>query len=146
MITENSPPRRLELFEVLNLVEKAKSRKDKIAVLQTNESVPLKDYLRCVFDDTIQFNLPKGPAPYTPARAESFASSWYVQNRNLRFFVKGMSDKIPSMKRESVYLGILESVHPSDAEILVAMKDKKSTTKGLTKKLVQEAFPDLIKK
>jgi hypothetical protein len=145
MITENELPRQLELYEILELVGKTNSRTEKKEILKKHDAMFLRDYLRCCFDDSIQFNLPDGPAPYTPAREESYPASWRREHVHLRWFVKGLSDKVPAMKRESVYLGILESVHPQDALILEQMVEKKCPTKGLTKKLVQEVFPKLIK-
>ena len=45
-----------------------------------------------------------------------------------------------------MFIEMLEAVHPKDAEILLCMKDKKQLVKGLTKKLIQEVFPNLIQK
>jgi hypothetical protein len=39
---------------------------------------------------------------------------------------------------------MLESVHPKDALILLAMKEKKLPYKGITKALIQKAFPGLV--
>jgi len=65
---------------------------------------------------------------------------------NFKFFVKGVksSDDLLNVKRERMFVDILESIDPRDAEILVAMINKKPPAKGLTKKIVQEAMPDLI--
>jgi len=54
--------------EVLDKVVKAKSRPDKIKILQEqNNNWALKDILRGTFDDAIQWELPTGPVPYEPA-------------------------------------------------------------------------------
>jgi len=45
-----------------------------------------------------------------------------------------------------MFIDMLEGIHPKDAELLILMKDKKSLAKGITKKLVEEAFPKLIVK
>ena len=47
------------------------------------------------------------------------------------------------MKREQIFIGVLEAVHPKDAELMLGMINKKSI-KGVTKKVVEEAFPNLI--
>ena len=49
------------------------------------------------------------------------------------------------IKRESMFLEILESIHPSDAQVFIDAKDKNLKYKGLTKKLVMDAFPNLIR-
>ena len=51
---------------------------------------------------------------------------------------------MPSYKREQVFLGILESIHPEDAELVLKMVEKKMPVKGLTRKIVQEAYPGLL--
>lgn len=145
MITEQTPKRRLELYEVLDLFSKAKNRSEKVKVLQQHDSVPLRDYIRCVFDDRIVFNLPEGAPPYTANKPESVPSTWHKQNTKLQYFVKGLKgDGMSPIKREKLFISVLESVHPKDADVLVGMINKKPTTKGLTKKLVQEAFPNLV--
>lgn len=146
MITEKSSPRPLLLFEVLEQVSKESSRKKKIEVLQKHDNTPLRDYLRCVFDDRVKFNLPEGEPPYIECKEESHPSNWGKQHKKLRYLVKGMdSDKMMPVKREAIFIGMLESVHPKEARVLVDMINKKSSAKGLTKKLVQEAFPNLVK-
>ena len=52
---------------------------------------------------------------------------------------------MPAFKREKVYLGLLESIHPKDAEIVVKMVNKKLSIPKITEKVVKEAFPNLIK-
>lgn len=145
MITQNQPKRQLDLYEVLEQVEKAKTRAEKIEVLRANDTTPLRDYIRCVFDDRVQFNLPTGRPPYTQNVEGSVPSSWQRQNTKLKYFVKGLvGDQMNHIKREKLFIGVLESVHPVEAEVLIDMINKKSKTKGLTKKLVQEAFPNLV--
>ena len=48
------------------------------------------------------------------------------------------------LKRENLFIGILEAVHPDDAKLLLAMKEKKLPYSGLTPKIINEAFPELI--
>lgn len=147
MITDKQPDRVLELYEILEKVQSTKSRKDKVALLQQHNQAFLTDYLRCVFDDVIQFNLPGGKVPYTPAEEESVPSTWRKKNVELQYFVKGLKgDKMLQLKRETKFISLLESIHPKDAELIADMISKKTPIKGLTKKLVQEAYPKLISK
>ena len=46
------------------------------------------------------------------------------------------------LKRETLFIGLLESIDPEDAKVLLAAKDKK--LKGITAAIVNEAFPGLI--
>jgi hypothetical protein len=144
MINERASHRTKELYEVIGEVQKAKTRKAKIELLQQYKSAPIIDYCRCLFDDRVQFNLPEGKPPYTPGKEESHPSSWHKENKKLAYIVKGLQgDQMPGLKRENVFIGILESVHPNDADLLVKMISKKAP-KGITKKLIQEAFPSII--
>ena len=139
--------RKLEVYEILEKVENAKTKQDKIAVLQANNVMPLLDVLRGTFDETIQWNLPEGTPPYTPNNEESYPSSLLRQHRNFKYFVKGLreSSRLNPIRRERMFIDILEAIHPKDAELLVSMINKKSPVKGLTKSLVKEAFPQLIR-
>jgi hypothetical protein len=50
------------------------------------------------------------------------------------------------VKRENMFLELLESIHPDDAQVFIDAKDKSLKYKGLTKKLVIDSFPNLIQK
>jgi hypothetical protein len=139
---------RLQVYEILDQVSKKRAKKDKIQVLQENEMMALRDVLRGTFDDIIQWNLPSGPVPYTPASEETPANSLLKTHMNFKYFVKGLleSERLTPVKREKMFIDMCESVHPRDAEVLVAMINKNPPVKGITKTLVKEAFPDLILK
>jgi len=137
----------LNIFEIINKVKSAKSKKDKIAALRENDCPALGDVLRCFFDDIVNFSLPPGLPPYEPAKEESVPSNLHKQIQKLKFFVKGLEgDKLPSIRRERMFIDMLEAIHPADAELVLKMKDKETLGGGITKKLVQEAFPKLIVK
>lgn len=146
MITEQQRPTiRIELYEIFDKFEKLDTRKEKVELLQRFKVSPLTDYLRCVFDPKIEFNLPGGKPPYTPSNEGNFPSSWHRQNTKLQYFVKGLKgDNMNPIKREVMFIQLLETVHPRDAELIADMANKKTPVKGLTKKIVQEAFPNLI--
>jgi len=135
-------------FEILEKVAQAKTKSEKVELLkQQQNNWALKDVLRGTFDEAVVFLLPEGKVPYEPAAAESHPSNWTQHNKKLAYFVKGgPGQRMLKPKREKMFLDILESVHPRDAELLVGMINKKMPIKGITKKLVQEAFPNLILK
>ena len=45
------------------------------------------------------------------------------------------------MRREQLFVQILESVEPADAELILQMKDRE--IKGVSKSVVAKAFPEL---
>ena len=60
-------------------------------------------------------------------------------------FVKGGNDQLNSLRRETMFIQILEGLHPLDAEILCLVKDKKLYDKyKITKQNVSEAYPDIV--
>ena len=60
-------------------------------------------------------------------------------------FVKGGNDQLNSLRRETMFIQILEGLHPLDAEILCLVKDKKLYDKyKITKANVVEAYPDIV--
>lgn len=137
-----------DVWEVLETFEKANTRKERVNILKEHtKHWALRDVLQGTFDDRVVWNLPSGAVPYTPeAEGAPTPSTLLKQHMNFKFFVKGVksSDDLLNVKRERMFVDILESIDPRDAEILVAMINKKPPAKGLTKKIVQEAMPDLI--
>jgi len=135
------------VFEVVEMASKAKSRQEKINMLRKHESWALKDILRGTFDEVVQWNLPGGKVPYEPCEEKAIPSNLLKQNIQFKYFVKGgPGDKLPALKRESMFVRLVESIHPKDAELVCKMINKQQPAKGITKKLVEEAFPNLIQK
>lgn len=132
------------ISEILAENEKITARKDKIEHLQEHRTKVLLDIFRCAFDDSIKFLLPPGDVPYTKNLDADPWGALYSEARRLYLFVEGGHPNLKPMKREMLYIQFLEMLHPKDAELMVAVKDKKLPYKGITKKLVQEAFPGLI--
>lgn len=137
-----------EVFEIFEDFQKLSNRKDKIAFLQEQgNTVPaVKDVVRGCFDERLKFALPEGQPPYTPNRPETVPSTLLVRHREFGDFVEGTNrnKRLGKVRSETKFIQLLESIHAEDALIVLAMKDKKSPVKGLTKKIVEEAFPNLL--
>ena len=135
-----------EVFEILDEFEKQPNKsKRKELLLQHSDNNALRDVLRGTFDESLVWNLPEGRPPYTANIPESVPSTLLREHRQFGYFVKGAKgDPLPAYKRENMFIRLLESIHPADAVIVLSMVEKKSPVKFLTKKLVQEAFPNLI--
>lgn len=136
----------VQVFEIFQKIELETSRPKRLKLMQQYSDVPaFKDILRGMFDDTLEFLLPEGKPPYTPNIPESVPSTLLKKHRQFGYFVKGgPGTSLPAYKRERMFIELLESVHPDDALLVLAMVGKKPPFKGLTKKLVKEAFPNLI--
>lgn len=135
-----------QVYEIFEEIENAKNKAERMTVLKKYSDVPaLKDVLRGTFDKSLVFLLPEGRPPYTPNIPESVPSSLLKKHRDFGYFVKGgPGTELPAFRREKMFIDMLESIHPADAEIVLNMVAKKQPVKGVTLKLVQEAFPNLI--
>ena len=145
MITEDQPgiSTRVELYEMLHQIEQSDEPETLVEKFGKQYS-SFTDYLRCVFDDRIEFMLPDGKPPYRPADPTLVPSTWHKKHMNLKYFIKvGVTDSMSQVKRERMFIELLESIHPEDAVIVCKMIDKKTTVKKLTKELVNKVFPNL---
>ena len=141
---ENNPPRRPELHEMVLAIDLAEGKKKKVELMKEyGQYMCFQDWLRCLFDDRIQFLLPEGRPPFTPA-GESYPSSWHRHHLDLKYFVKGIGDNmLNQLKREMKFIGILESIHPEDALLVSDAMDKRHRT-SLSKELINKALPGLV--
>lgn len=141
----------LLVHEILEKVSAMESAEPKTAFLKQHDSLELRDVLRGSFDDCIQWNLPLGKPVYDGrlSKVGESASSLKLKIKIFHYFVKGgAGDAMKPAKRENMFLQTLESIHPQDAELVLAMKDKKLETlyPGITRDLVQKTWPGLILK
>tara|TARA_B100000287_G_scaffold431381_1_gene488518 strand:+ start:699 stop:1115 length:417 start_codon:yes stop_codon:yes gene_type:complete len=133
------------VFEVLEEMAKQRNRDDKVRVLKENDTWALKDIIRGSMDSTVVWNLPGGTPPYTAAAAHNHPTNLRKQNAQFKYFVKGgPGDKLPKFKREQIFIGILEGVHPEDAKLVIGMINKEKIP-GISRPVVEEAFPNLLK-
>ena len=65
--------------------------------------------------------------------------------KNFYHFVRGGNDGMNNMRRESMFINILQGLHPLEAEIICLVKDKKLSDKyKITREVVEEAYPDIV--
>ena len=143
---DNSNPRLL-ISEVLRKVSNAKTKDEKSRLLNKHNSQALRSLLIWNFDDSVISMLPEGDVPYTPNDAPVGTDHTRLEQeyRGLYRFVKGGQDKLPSLKRESMFVQLLEGLSAEEAELLCLIKDKKLTSKykRITRATVAEAFPNI---
>jgi hypothetical protein len=138
----------LLIHEVLKNASKLKTREERIEYLQKNQTVALKDIFRINFDEDIVSLLPAGEPPY---QADDAPEGYQYTTLNkeytkFKFFFKGpVALDTVAPKRESMFLKLIESLHSGEAKVLIQAKDKRLKVAGITKKLVSDAFPGLIK-
>lgn len=60
-------------------------------------------------------------------------------------FVRGGNNSLNSIRREMMFINMLEGLHPLEAEIVCLVKDKRLEEKyKITKEIVSEAYPDIV--
>jgi hypothetical protein len=141
--------RNLTIHEMLKKVVSQTAKADKVKMLKEYNCLALRDILKGSYDDEIQFLMPEGEPPYEPASDRNPPSSLHKMSKRFKYFaVGGPGERINKARVENMFIEVLEGIHPDDAKLVIAMKDKKvkSLYKGLTKNVVMEAFPKLISK
>ena len=132
------------MSEVLDKVAKAKTKKQKVELLRQHNTDALRMVLKSSFDPRIEWDLPEGDVPYTPNDApEGTEHNMLVHEaRTLYHYIKGGNPKLTQNRRENMFIQLLEGLHKSEAEIVVAAKDKgwHRKYKGLSANVVREAF------
>lgn len=132
------------VYEVIEEAQKAKAKADKIQVLKANESWALKDILRGTYDSTVKWLLPEGDPPYTPNDGHNAPSNLLKRNKDFAYFAKGgPGQRMPAFKREKIFIGLIESIQPEDARLVISMINKEKL-KGITRPVIEEAFPGLL--
>lgn len=133
------------VYEVLAEVARARSNERKIEILRQNDSGALRDILRGSMDKTIVWLLPSGAPPYSEARPESVPSNLLKECKKFAYLVKGgLGPNLDKIKREAIFINILEVIHPDDAKVVINTINK-IPPKGITRNIVKEAFPGLLK-
>jgi len=134
------------VHEVLELAGKQRSKAKKAEILQQYRSDALTTILIWNFDDTVISVVPEGEVPYkeneVPVGTDH--TSLRREYKHLYNFVKGGNDSLSAIRRETMFIQMLEGLHPEEAKILCLVKDKALSTKyKLTYDVVAMAYPDI---
>ena len=139
-----------EILKGLTEVEGKELHKARVLYLQKHKRFPaLMAVLRINFDEAVVSDLPKGEPPYR--KDDAPAGMEYITLhrgfRRLKHFFNGNSD-ISQTRREKLFVDLLESLNGKEAKVLLLAKERNlyDEYKGLTLKVVQDAFPGLILK
>ena len=158
-------------FEVFSVVSKQRSNAKKVEALQKFEHDSLKAIFIWNFDDSVISLLPPGEVPYSSLEEEQNTTGTLTTRINqqsdtmrhnqttnanqghttlrrewtkLYNFIKGGNDSLNGLRRETMFIQILQGLHPLDAEILCITKDKKLQSKyRISRENVEEAYPDI---
>ena len=150
MVDENYRPLFHEIFVKVN---NAKDKPKKLKVLRRYDSAGLRKLLKAAFDPKIKWLLPEGDVPFIPNEAPEGTehSRLELEARTLKNYVgvqqqDGViisgNEGLNRMKREILFIQLLEGLHEKEAQVVLEAKDKtlNKSYKGLTGNLVKEAF------
>jgi hypothetical protein len=134
---------KLSLSEIINEACEKPSKQEKVDYLKENTSVPLQTVLNIMYNPEVELLIPSTAPPWKKNSYVGVEGMLYKEARRLRIFVKGGGyDQIKQVKREQLFITLLEDIDNKDAELLVKMISQKSL-KGLSRAVVAEAFPEL---
>ena len=162
------------VFEILDVISKQRSNAKKVEALRKYEHPCLKVIFIWNFDESVISVIPPGDVPYAGLDEQhSFSgtvsekisdavskmneigsnslgsqdqgrSSIRKEYQKFYNFVRGGNDGLSSLRRETMFINILQGLHPLEAEILILVKDKKLQTKyKITKENISEAYSDI---
>ena len=162
-------------FEVLDAASKQRTKAKKIEVLQRYSHDSIMALLIWNFDESVISILPEGEVPYGNTREDNSVTGTLsdkindavgkmsemgsnslgsqdqgkasIRKEYTKFynFLKGGNDSLSNLRRETMFINILQGLHPLEAEILTLVKDKKLETKyNISKDVVSAAYPDIV--
>ena len=107
------------LSSILKKCAEGKSVDDRVALLQqsVNSTPVIAMLLKYAFEPTIKFILPEGDPPYKPCPYLDQETRLYSEVRRLYLFVEGGNPNLTRLKRESLFIQLLETVDPEHAKL-----------------------------
>ena len=155
-------PKQPFMFEILDLVSRQRSKAKKVEVLKKYEELCLKGILIWNYDESIITLLPEGEVPYAdPEDQVTYSGTLSTkislgagdsngrttirrEFKNFYQFVKGGNPGLNSIRRETMFINILQGLHPLEAEIMCLVKDGNLEDRyKITKEVVSEAYSDI---
>ena len=132
------------ISEIFTKINNAKDKPKKIEVLRQYDTPGMRMILKGAFDPKIEWELPEGTPPYIENEAPAGTEHTYleVEAKRLYNFAVGGNDQLNKIRKETLFIQMLEGLHASEAKVLIDVKNKSlnKTYKGLTSDMVKEAF------
>lgn len=134
----------LTFHEIFTKVNNAKDKQRKIEVLRQYDSPSMRQVLKGAFDPKIKWDLPTGTPPYIENEAPLGTEHTYLDQeaKRLWHFVVGADLNLTKVKKETLFIQMLEGLSADEAKLLIGVKDKNLNNiyKGLTSAVIREAF------
>ena len=132
------------ISEIFTKINNAKDKPKKIEVLRRYDTPGMRMILKGAFDPKIVWDLPEGTPPYIANEAPAGTEHTFleVEAKRLYNFAVGGNDQLNKIRKETLFIQMLEGLHASEAKVLIDVKNKSlnKSYKGLTSDMVKEAF------
>lgn len=132
------------IAEILKLASEENTIDKRAEVLKKHDSTTLRTILKYAFDKDTKFLLPEGKPPFKPCDYPGQQGNLYGEMKRMYLFLEGGNPNLTPIRREFLFIQLLENLDPEDAELMCHVKDKKLPYKGITSNTVKKAFPELI--
>ena len=130
--------------EIFLKINNAKDKSKKIEILRQYDKPALRQILKGAFDPKIEWELPEGIPPYIENEAPIGTEHTLLitESKKLWHFVKGADTSTTRLRKETMFIQMLEGLQKEEAKVLLDMKNNtlNKTFKGLTADMVKEAF------
>lgn len=134
---------KLGMGEIFALIKKEKSTKAKADLLRKYDSKILRGILELAYDVRVEWALPEGMPPYKPLEKSMDAQGYLLaEMRRMYLFLKNGNPNLTALRREQLFISLLEEIDCDDAALIVECKNRK--IEGVPKKLVLDTFPDFL--
>jgi hypothetical protein len=98
--------------------------KDTSKLEQYKNNMLVKMLFEYAFIPEKKFDLPEGAPPFKDDAAPIGMSPGNFLQEVRRFYVFTKQRELPKIRREQLFLQLLENIHPSEAKVLLAIKDQ----------------------
>lgn len=136
------------MYEIFDEFEEAKTKEEKMKVIEKNLSPTLVKVLELTFHPNFEWHIKELPYNYRIPDTLPGVSIGQMSTevRKLYLFRKGdpTADSLTPQKRQQLLLQLVESLEPREAEVIIGIFNKDLGVKGLTYKFVKEAFPNML--
>jgi hypothetical protein len=132
-----------EILSEISKIKKFEERQNALASCAQNDS--LIRILHAAYHPDVKFLLPDGAPPFTKLeKGVDAQGSLYRESKKLYLFIEGLAPQLHDLRRQTLFVQVLESLDPDDADLLLAVKDKTLPYDGITYELVATTFPGLL--
>lgn len=131
------------VFEILDRVSQLDNDDQKVYELQKASNKWFIELIKSCVNPNIKWDLPEGPAPFTPAPDVYTHNVLWAEIRRLYIFYENGPLKNNPSRREVLFIQLLEAIHPRDAALLQEIKDKKWPYENISMDVIDRAFPGI---